>query len=781
MNKHAFFWAAPFLVTAAAALAASPTSGEFVTDPQSQNVQDASTEALTTAGEILCYMASTRPDLMVNQGTYTALVDRSKCSTSALSDASNSTQTTTAGAVSYQTFSMTGTRADNQSPQIGTGHVDWTGDGDGDISIPIFIRYSQTQAPSASAPNGDMNLVYASRLQDAKVIDGVAFSAGDLFMKGQITTSGTSVSFAETSDFGLPRLYVTRLFVDGNVNAGSGAVTATQWANSGTTLKTYRFGYNSTHFCRTDEITERCFFRAENKTLKSVWRYGVYNADGSRFDTGTPGFSVTNTVTGESGWASYWGIWFPTQVLDGARLAARDGTPYTVKKAGGRLTKFTKTATTLDNIAINRFNVWVSANTSTVNGQQFVQHDSYEMYWDAVNARFVVVGRQDCSNNCYLQTFSKTVSITPAQLNTLTNSWGIHAWSSSVGNINIPSSTLTGSNHGSITGGVIVSSNTVVLPGDTSVPATLKCVQNCIDPALLGGATFLANPQSSTPFTAGTAGSGQTAASDVVTYTWSASDYTLKLNGVGVSASSLSAIDTDKLKQSNYRWGINGGVLADGTGNHFSSGGAFDCDAAGSGTALCESTGIAKVSTYYRFETGLNDWNTSTFLTEEDGTYLKFSAPIKMAYTVPNDSALYGDYSGARMNLDFMGFGDLNGVPGRCISPENNEEVSCDSNSRWYPAFTLPDGAEITAPAGTAGGTDKYVKYLDRELRFMRDPNATAASLGITFGDLTALPDEKDNTTVADDPSNASSPVFAGAWDANRFKVPPKVIQGELQ
>jgi hypothetical protein len=779
MNKHAYFLAGPLFVTAAA-VAAPPTSGEFVTDPQSQNVQDASTEALTTASEILCYLANTRPDLMVNQGTYTALVDRSKCSTSALSDASNSSQTTTAGAVSYQTFSMTGTRADNQSPQIGIGHVDWTGDGDGATSIPIFIHYSQTQAPSASAPNGDMSLVYASRLQDARVIDGVAFSAGDLFMKGQITTSGTSVSFAETSDFGLVPKYVTRLFVDGNVNAGAGAVTATQWTNSGSSPKTYRFGYNSTHFCRTDGSNEQCFFRDEDKTLKSVWRYGVYNADGSRFDAGTPGFSVRNAATSEQGWASYWGIWFPTAVSGGEQLVSNDGTSYTVKKAGGRLTKFTKTLTTLNNIALNRFNVWISAAN-----QQLTQNSSYEMYWDdtrGASGVFVVVGKQVCGNTgCFQQKLSSEIEVTAAELNTLTNSWGVSAWSSSLGNINVPASTLADASPGTAVGGVSVSSNTVVLPGDTSVPTTLKCVQNCIDPALLGGLTFLANPQSSSPFTTGTAGSGQTAASDVVTYTWSATDYTLKLNGVDVSASSLSGIDTEKLKQSNYRWGIHGGVLADGSGNHFSPGGAFDCDAAGSGTDLCESTGIDKVSTYYRFETGLNDWNTSTFLTKADGTYLAFSAPIKMAYTVPNDTTVYGEYSGARMSLEFSGFGDLNGIPGRCISPDTNEEVSCDSDSRWYPVFTLPDGAEITAPAGTAGGTVKYVKYLDRELRFKRDPNVTAAMLGITFGDLTSLPDEKDNTTVADDPSNASSPVFAGAWDANRFKVAPKVIHGEPQ
>lgn len=783
MNKPTYLYAAPLALLLSTAFAAPPTSGDFVTDAQSQNVQDASTEALTTASEILCYMSNTRPDLMVNKGAYTALVDKSKCATGALSDASNSSQTATAGAVNYETFAMTTTRANNQSPQVGKGHVYWSGDGDGEISIPIFIHYSQSQAPSASAPNGALELMYAARMQEDMTLDSVQFSAGDIFMKGEISASGTSISFTETSDWGLPQQYVTRLFVDGDVNSGKGAVLATQWTNGGLVPKTYVFGYNETHFCRTDGTTEQCFFRAEDKAIKSVWRYGVYNADGSRFNAGLPGFSVRNADTGESGWASYWDIWMPSDVRGGESLVARDGTPYVVKKAGGRLVKYTKRSTTLDDIAYNRFNVWVSAQTQTIGGKQFVQNTSYEIYWDAVTDKFVVTGMQECdSNGCFLKRSSNRVGITAAQLDTLTSSWGVNAWSSSIGNLSISSAVLQNQNPGAFAQGVVLSENTVVLPGDSTVPATLKCVRDCIAPALLGGSPFLNNPDSNKPFTTGTAGKwADTAINDVVSYTWSSDSYELKLNGDEVTAALLDGIDDAKLKQSNFRWGIHGGILADGTGNNFSSGGAFDCDGSGNGTTMCEGVGMDNIDTYYRFETGLNNWNTSTFLTKSDGTYLQFSAPIKMSYIVPDEPSVYGEYSGAKMNLDYMGFGDLSGIPGRCISPDTNEEVSCDENTRWYPAFTLPDGAAITAPSGTPGGTTKYVKYLDRELRFQRDANATGASLGIAMGSLDSLPAAKVRDALADDPSNSASPVFAGSWDMNRFKAEPKVIHGELQ
>ena len=89
------------------------------------------------------------------------------------------------------------------------------------------------------------------------------------------------------------------------------------------------FGYNSRYFCRrlddatqlgndADNGTEYCFDRQKSEAESTVWRYGLYNDDtGARYDLAQPGFNINTDSDGSSGnygYASYWGIWFPPSV-----------------------------------------------------------------------------------------------------------------------------------------------------------------------------------------------------------------------------------------------------------------------------------------------------------------------------------------------------------------------------------------------------------------------------------------------------------------------------------
>ena len=75
-----------------AASAAPPTTGAYVSDPQSEYVQDQTSEGINQANSILCYMANTRPDAMVNLGKYVAFIDESKCNSSKADASSSSTE-----------------------------------------------------------------------------------------------------------------------------------------------------------------------------------------------------------------------------------------------------------------------------------------------------------------------------------------------------------------------------------------------------------------------------------------------------------------------------------------------------------------------------------------------------------------------------------------------------------------------------------------------------------------------------------------------------------------
>jgi hypothetical protein len=243
----------------------------------------------------------------------------------------------------------------------------------------------------------------------------------------------------------------------------------------------------------------------------------------------------------------------------------------------------------------------------------------------------------------------------------------------------------------------------------------------------------------------------------------------------------ITSSNKEKLAKTNFNWGIRSGALVDASGTNFTPGGAMDCDGAGVGINYCDSK-ANELSVYYRFETGVQDWNTATFLMS-GATPVSFTSPMEASYQVPSETA-YGQYAGATMNLQFSGFGDLNGIPGRCVDPYTNTEVSCNSTTRWTPAFSIADGTAITID-----GSTKYVKWLERELRFAPD-TGSAASRGITMGSTANLPAAVTSLTTltctadtADttNPCNTSSANYSGAFSLDLFKKSPSVIHGVVQ
>ncbi len=748
---------------------AAPTSGAYITDPQSEYTADQATREINNPTQILCYMSNTRPDAMVNTSTYVALIDTKKCDNEGMSSSSNSTSTSSTGATSYTPMSLTVTRASSTSSQIIKGHVDMTTD-DGK-HVPVYIHMDQSQAGTTAAPNGVLTFNYAMAINTATTFNGTTLPAGSMIVRGRIATSATGIQYAEIGGMGTGQTNDVRLYVSGNDTSGSGAVVADY--NGTQDDASYIFGYNNTYFCRSGTeagvaIAEKCFKRSRDEAIKSVWRYGVYNADGTRYDLPSPGFSVKN-ADGDWGYASYWGLWFRTAPADGAAITnAKTGAAYTVKKGGGRLLKTVRYQKTLDEIKNNKFqfggNIDVGAG---------VANATYEAYWDASTSAFKIVGKQSCDNTgCFSTVISPVVSVSAATLLT-NNSWGIWGWSQSLGSLSIPSTTLAAGTPGSVPDGISYVTETLVKPGET-VPANLKCVSNCPTSARL--TALAAAPTTASPYDASTEDTWSGLATPLA-YTWDATNYKLKdATGAEVTADLLSSLSSSSLNGTNYQWNIRSGALVD--ASKFVSGGEMDCDGAGGGVVYCDWK-ANDLSVYYRFETGVQDWNRANFLMSGT-TPVSFTAPMDASYQVPSDTTVYGQYAGALMNLQFMGFGDLNGIPGRCVSPYTNLEVSCTSSTRWFPAFAIADGTAITID-----GSTKYVKWLDRELRFA-PASGTSSSLGITLGSASNLPAAITSTSCTDtadttNPCNTSSANYSGVFSYDYFKKSPSVIHGVVQ
>ena len=65
--------------------AAIPLTSAYSTDPQSDYVQDSTSDSISSLNMILCILGSMRAGSMVNAGPYIALVDMNKCDSKAAS------------------------------------------------------------------------------------------------------------------------------------------------------------------------------------------------------------------------------------------------------------------------------------------------------------------------------------------------------------------------------------------------------------------------------------------------------------------------------------------------------------------------------------------------------------------------------------------------------------------------------------------------------------------------------------------------------------------------
>ena len=76
----------------------------------------------------------------------------------------------------------------------------------------------------------------------------------------------------------------------------------------------------------------------------------------------------------------------------------------------------------------------------------------------------------------------------------------------------------------------------------------------------------------------------------------------------------------------------------------------------------------------------------------------------------------------------------------------------------------------------------KWVKWLEREIRFKHDTTATAAGSGITLGNTNDLPTAPDpnNSNDANDPQNAASSKYAGTWPTATMASEPAVVHGDV-
>jgi len=397
----------------------------------------------------------------------------------------------------------------------------------------------------------------------------------------------------------------------------------------------------------------------------------------------------------------------------------------------------------------------------------------YELTWDGANVLAVRKQGACGQNGCAWTDLSgASPQVTATSLRTAAP-WmqALQGWSQSAGGevrVAVPQS-------GEFSNATPLATRTreVVLPGSVTAPADLVCVNRCPKGGLVAGDFTGGSPYQNISVN-NWGGGGTTAVSSEFSFqpvaTGNAIAYTFA--GSGLLMSGGSAVDASTLTLTgNNQWGFQSGRLVEAGSASYA---ASRCDSGNgyqqsdTGNSLCPGL-IDNAPVYYAYETGPNPWNRFVGLSA-GGTPVTFDPPKSFNLTVTTNNTTESALSpliNSTIRLDYNGFGELQGIPGKCVNSGTNLPETCGNggaNQRWVPAFSIKDGAELTN-----GGVTYYAKYLEREMRFGTVDSANCGTL--TLPVAVALPAEPSPT---DDPRAVmgAEPTVTDA---------PKVIHGIVQ
>lgn len=699
---------------------AAPSTGAYITDPQHEWVQDQTMENISMVNMILCFMSNLRADAKVNAGNYLAIVDKQLCESDNRGGSENSGNAGASAQVSYAKAIVNSTRDSNSAPMLMKA---WIRPSDEDL---IYTYTSTSAASTSTSPNGEFTMSFCG-------VDSTSTSplTADCTFKGTLTSSGSTITFYQSmTQPGMPAMSNKLSLTQSGTDSGSGRV---RQGTDSTAQMDLVFAYNQTHFKRartTDSTINACFAREGDNAGKSTWSYGVYNDDGSRLVLSQPGFPVTYTDSNQFihyGYAGFYGLFLPSDVLStlstGATLT-NQSTNYTLTKVGGKLTKLTKGETSLGAVKGQPLRTQISSGEA-------------ELSWNGSTLEkirtFSGMTSTPCTSSC---------TVTAASLRS-SNFFMLMGFSESAGGevaIIVPQ---TGE-FGDATPVYVRTRENVTPSAMTSL--SLKCISRC----LKGGLSSSDFSGSGSPFLTGdTANNFGTPIIKTAAITYSvvsASSGMLQQDSSNVDASSISQ---SALQTAGHQWGVQTDRLID--ANDQTSYQQASCTSTGSqdnsGTHLCPWL-MDQATTVYQWETGPNAWNQYLGLTASNGTPVTFTPPTIFPFTisatntnVPSSSPLIG----SQLTLQYNGFGDLQGIPGVCVNPRTNQDVPCGETqseggqsvaTRYVPKFSITDGAAISASSSTAS---KFVKYLEREVRFLKVTDSNCSNL--TLDTTRTLPD----------------------------------------
>jgi hypothetical protein len=777
MSRNTSLLLVPAAVATSLAWATPPADSAYFTDPQNSQVQDATSQTIGQVNMITCVMSAMRPDALVNQGPYNALIDQNVC------DASKQSSTASSGGASgatqapkYMTAVVNSTRASNTDPMLVSA---WISIQQQDTPVTVFAHISATAAPSTDNPYGQFRLDYCGK---------PAGGSGACMMNGYMEAANGKLTYYETDQGGgnggggqVTALQLSSV----GTTSGSGSVDVTQSFNGQAQTQSYNFAYDQSYYYRQDGSNAfQCFSRdaGDPATAYSVWQYGLYDSTTGAEVTLNSGFPIQYTVSGNKyqGYVGFYGLssqpgapapvsGATVQKVDYQSGGATSAT-YTLESNNGNLARFTRQTTTLKQIDQLPLQVFVGNVTGSGLPDANTQ---YVVIWDETSQQFLATGEMQCGQNgCQTGALTggqSSIAVAPS----FWASSGLQGWSQSLGGGSV---FVALNNAGSPldTTSVIYYTQDLVYPDDGNLPATLYCVSNCPTATSLQSyfTQTSGNPVTS-PYAGGTFQQYQPIATPV--------SYQLSGNVlVGGDGNPVIYADATAYQQyQQYQNGVMSGHLVANL-----SDAQCGTDPNTSQPQYCDWK-VSSAPVYYQWQTGPNSWNHFSALKDANNNFVRFDAPINVSFVVPanvSGGMPYGNYAGTTMILQYGGFGNLWGIPGACVSSVTNQPIPCNDPSGtaiYISAFQIPYDPSASPQRGvvtrTSGGvtTQYLVKWLNRQILFARKPTTACTNDGLVTSNA-ALPDQ----SGLQDPSSSSSAVYNGVEPT--VTTAPRVIQGQV-
>jgi hypothetical protein len=737
-----------------------PPDSDYEQDETFSFVEENSVQSFDTMNEILCMMAQTKYGEMLNAGTYKALIDMNQCKQER-DDASSAdgedSQSSGSSMPDYEQWTVDSSRDSNGSPHIVKAWIHESadkggGEGGGEPAKLIYTKTEITEAASEANPYG----IFTVNFEAYPISEGAAAvskkrrgaKAGkDPMFKGYLRAErGPSgevlLKFATESGAGSEQEMSEKATLSRHESGGRGSTrfrfASGPWVEEGN----YDIAFSDDYFLRSDGTESVCFDR--NNFDETAWRYGLYDsATGSRVSPRS-GFPVTLTEGGKEyyGWVGYWGMWFPEELeLESGttvykqNFGGEGNVPYQLFIAQGKLRKHTKKLLALEDVKNIPLDMWDDS-----------EQKNYRTIWNGTEFEKVAVFSEENGMWAELEP-PQTMDLGSLNYDTL------FFWSNALGgNVRIKlDCTSSEAGPGQITfdcspndsSTVVLFEETVMYPGD-SMPSSLACMSQCPNGANSAtGSVFFDDSQLQFQNTA-------PASANYIAYTFD-QDTMLLMHGA------TEIIQT--VQNANSQWDIRSGPMFEPTEANLQQ---LACEWDQSGSSTCGWQAWDNLDEYYSWETGPNDWNRFTALKNDSGEFEKFEPPLPVQYVHEQTDADAYDYkyNGTTFYLEYNGFGDLHGIPGRCVDMQTGEDTSCGPETRWIPELTIPDGSEMQ------GDEASYLaKALEKEQRMRKVETSDCSSLSLVSYTLPSISD-----WVA--PKIGSEPVVDG---------PPAVVGGVVQ